>query len=543
MGIPSYYKKLIDTIPSLISKGHPQTDINWLFMDFNCLIYHCLYREDTPPYPGNTCVASTEEWETQFVDCIVKYCLKVIKEVDAKKGVYIAIDGVVPMAKMRQQRLRRFKSVWLSQHPDTNAPSGPTWDRNSITPGTHFMTKLRLRLEAMIAKHGKKSWLLSSSDEPGEGEHKIISEWRKGTVQEKGYDGNFAVYGLDADLIVLSILGQEMCQRKNNVWLFREEVTAGKITYDSLGEEVFEWFSINSLKDWLSSEFATDAEKQRSFILNYCFAMSVLGNDFLPSSLGLKIRDDGHGELLDIIKGLTAKGITLIDTKTLEISFTAITELFKILSGNEDTRIQKYVQKKQMFARNLGATDDSIKVGHNNWPLSHVEESILFDGRHLCPTWKEKYMTNFFNGFSYNKKDINKVCKEYLYGIQWIWAYYTGSMSNVCFNWFYPFNLPPLWQWLSEYLNNQKQLPNFPEQVRVKATDIRPVEQLCLVLPLESWSLIPQCKEKVLPLAAPQFYPSVFSFESAGKRFFWECESMIPLPSILEVKEIISHYT
>ena len=41
----------------------------------------------------------------------------------------------------------------------------------------------------------------------------------------------------------------------------------------------------------------------------------------------------------------------------------------------------------------------------------------------------------------------------------------------------------------------------------------------------------------------PQFYPSVFSFESTGKRFFWECESMIPLPSILEVKEIISHYT
>jgi 5'-3' exonuclease len=82
-------------------------------------------------------------------------------------------------------------------------------------------------------------------------------------------------------------------------------------------------------------------------------------------------------------------------------------------------------------------------------------------------------------------------------------------------------------------------LPEFPEKVLVRATDIRPVEQLVLVLPLESWSLIPPCIEKRLPQLAPQFYPSMFSFESVGKRYFWECESMIPLPSILEVKEII----
>jgi len=38
---------------------------------------------------------------------------------------------------------------------------------------------------------------------------------------------------------------------------------------------------------------------------------------------------------------------------------------------------------------------------------------------------------------------------------------------------------------------------------------------------------------------APQFYPRVFGFESAGKRFFWECESHIPLPSIRELKAIM----
>lgn len=526
MGIPSYYKKLIDSVPGLVSKTHPSNDISWLFMDFNCLIYHCLHREDMIPYTG-----VKDEWEAQLCDNVVKYCLKVIKEVDPKSGVYIAIDGVVPMAKMRQQRLRRFKSIWLQ---DTSDANGPIWDRNSITPGTIFMKKLRTRLETMIAKYGKKTWTLSSSDEPGEGEHKIINEWRKGT-----YKGNFAVYGLDADLIVLSILGRETCSLDNNVWLFREEVTAGKISYNSLGDEIFEWFSVNALSDWLSVEFRSDPNRKRTFILNYCFAMSVLGNDFLPSSLGLKIRDDGHSELVDIIQTLTSKNVSLVNPNTLEVSFEDIKTLFTVLSTDEEVRIQKYIYKKQMMARNLGTDVTEFKLGDNNWPLSHIEEQVLLNNKQLCSNWKEKYLTHFFNGFSFNKNDINRICKEYMYGIQWIWAYYTGEYDDVCFNWFYPFNLPPLWCWLKDL----ETITTFPDRVLIRSTDIKPVEQLALVLPLESWSLIPEGPERMLPKLAPQFYPSTFSFESTGKRFFWECESMIPLPSILEVKEIIRHYT
>lgn len=536
MGIPSYYKKLIDTVPGLVV-NNGTNDIQWLFMDYNCLIYHCLHREDTPTY-----TVDNPLWEEEFIECIVKYTLKVIKKVSPKLGVFIAIDGVVPMAKMRQQRLRRFKSIWLTQHPDCvngeEQRTGPVWDRNSITPGTVFMNKLRKRLETMIKQHGKKSWILSSSDEPGEGEHKIISAWRTGR-----YDGNFAVYGLDADLIILTILGRELGYEnvsfENKVWLFREEVNAGKITYDSVGEEVFEWFSINALGDWLSAEF-TDSSKRRTFIINYCFAMSILGNDFLPGSLGLKIRDDGHSELLDIIRTLTHTNIELVDPYTLQISSEGLKGLFTELSIDEEIRIQKYIHKKQMIARNICAniSANEIKLGDNNWPLTHIEENVLVEGKLLLSNWKETYLDHFFNGFNFNKRSVDRLCKDYLYGIQWIWAYYTGVYENVCFNWFYAFNLPPLWVWLKNYLN-ELTLPKFPETVLIKATDIRPVEQLVLVLPLESWSLIPSCVEKKLPQLAPQFYPSTFSFESIGKRYFWECESMIPLPSILEVKEII----
>jgi len=547
MGIPSYYKKLIDTIPGLVSKGHPDAPISWLFMDFNCLIYHCLYRKDTPVYPGEQ---GKEEWEAQFLDCIQTYCLKVIKEVKPKTGVFIAIDGVVPMAKMKQQRLRRFKSVWLSQHAAESA-EGPTWDKNSITPGTAFMTKLRIKLQDMIKKYGKKTWKLSSSDEPGEGEHKIMNQWREG-----GYDGNFAVYGLDGDLIVLSILGRESLSLSNRIWLFREEMSAGKICYDSMGEEEFEWFSIHLLRDWLCSDYKdADANAtatattslQRSFILSYCFAMSVLGNDFLPSSLGLKIRENGHSELIDIVKQLVSRQRPLVSSDTLLLSLDGIVSLFTMLYETEEYRITKYISKKiSMSSHNRSKQEAEAEaepeIGHQDWPMFHMEEDCLVDSRkQLIPNWQSTYLTHFFPGCQDQLPDIEHICQEYLYGIQWIWAYYTGNARDVCFNWYYSFTLPPLWQWICTYLQSHDVLPSFPNEVLLYASDIRPIQQLALVLPLESWNLLPPGPEKRLPYIAPHFFPSTFSFDTLGKRSFWECESMIPLPSMHMLQELLRH--
>jgi 5'-3' exonuclease len=269
-----------------------------------------------------------------------------------------------------------------------------------------------------------------------------------------------------------------------------------------------------------------------TFIMNYCFAMTTLGNDFLPSSLSFKIREDGHSDLVDILKGISD------DNKNLT-SFDNLLQLFSKLAAQEESRVLKYVQKKHSMGHKIELEKE---LGENNWPLYDVEEDILLNGKYLAPDWKDKYMT-YFSGFNYSKRDIYKLCKEYLYGIQWTWAYYMGEVEKVCFNWYYPFGLPPLWSWICNYMAEKQELPLFPDRVLVKATDIKPVEQLALVLPLESWSLIPVGIERNLPKLAPQFYPSRFSFESVGKRYFWECESIIPMPSILEIKEIIKSIT
>ena len=411
MGIPSYYKKLVTVLPTLVSQRHPVEPISWLFMDFNCLIYHCLHRADTPVYPGES---QKDEWENELLECVVRYAMRVIERVRPQVGVYLAIDGVVPMAKMRQQRLRRFQSVWRT-HRDTSNDN-IKWDTNAITPGTRFMDKLRARLEKMV---DRPQWKLSSSDEPGEGEHKIMAEWRTGL-----YTGNYAVYGLDADLIVLSLLSQQCCSLTNQIWLFREEMEKGAMTYDSEGMEQFEWFSINVLREWITR----NTEQKYEFLLSYCFAMSVLGNDFLPSSLGLKMREDGHMELLEAIQTLLSRKIVLIYPHTHEVSLEGLCCLFRMLSSSEEKRMEKYIGKKQM----LGRSAEETGLGEVNWPLAHIEESVLLEGHHLAPNWQDIYLS-FFSGHP-----KNRMVQDYLYGIHWIWSYYTGKWEDVSFDWYYP---------------------------------------------------------------------------------------------------------
>jgi hypothetical protein len=151
------------------------------------------------------------------------------------------------------------------------------------------------------------------------------------------------------DLIVLSILGRECCNLKNKVWLFREEINTGKIQYDAEGEEVFEWFSINQLTEWLSKDFSKESGKQRQFILNYCFAMSVLGNDFLPTSMTFRLKEGGHHRLLELVeKARKAATGGRLWTAGSGLDLKGWQTGLQYLSYGEEGRFKRAVEKKLM---------------------------------------------------------------------------------------------------------------------------------------------------------------------------------------------------
>ena len=521
MGIPSYYKRLTTNIKGVVNQ-RCNIPINWLWMDFNCAIYHCLRNPDIPPYPGDD---KKDEWEAVFIQTISRYCLDIVKRVCPTDGVFIAIDGIVPMAKMKQQRMRRFKSVWLRQNGlDESSTPGPKWDTNAITPGTRFMDKLHKQMTKLVKS--KKGWSLSSSFEAGEGEHKIMEKWRTGA-----HSGSYAVYGLDADLIVLSLLNK----RYHPVWLFREEIENGEIQKDSDGTTQFCWFDIGKLEDTL---FGTN--KNTRCLLDYCFAMSFLGNDFIPSPIGFKIREDGHEAMLEILREMwkTPGGsIYLIESDGKTISQSGLLHLIGRFAESEERRIKNYAIRKVKQKAGLAVPD--ICVGNPDWPIYACEESVLLHKNHttdfysLVVNWQHIYLTRWFkNG------NIYEICAAYIHSLQWNWSYYIGDCINLCYNWYYPWNLPPLWSWLLPHCTAGILI--IPRTAFVRKEAIKPEDHLSLVLPLESWSLLHGSKNYQLPRIAPWMFPSSYEFSSVGKRWFWETEAEIPIVSPGELKKILN---
>lgn len=515
MGIPSYYKKLTDTHPGLVVSSHPVETISWLFMDFNCLIYHCIQQPDMMEYS----IDDEESWEEELLNRVVNYTTHVISTVAPHDGVYIAIDGVVPMAKMRQQRLRRFKSQWLKRNSEK-----ASWNTNAITPGTLFMEKLHRALH-QAALHSSKHWVISDSNEPGEGEHKIIAEWQRNHTQYES--GNHAVYGLDADLIVLTLLKHEVLHWENKIWLFREAMDKGACVYNN-GQECFEWFCIHELRNWLVTGMPS-MEAQHDWILSYCVAMSVLGNDFLPRSLSFTLREDGHAELLSRLRCTDG---ALVDPATLMIQPHSLLSFFQQLATDESERMKQTLLKRLRMSQFYTSTESGL--GESNWPLTQSDEQIMMYHGELKPDWKNIYQSRFFPSYKGLSNATHKICADYLYGIQWTWAYYTGVVKDVCYDWYYPHSLPPLWSWLTD-----KDIPVFPGKTPITADQIHPQEQLSIVLPSHSWHLIRDPAIREVRKKLPHYFPTDFSFESVGKRYFWECDAMIPIPSLSEIKAVL----
>ena len=117
MGIPVYFKTLIEDYNDLCLPHTRKLTIDNLYFDLNCLIHPC-------------CHGLTDE--TEMYENILDNIHKIVNIVKPNDMVYIAIDGPCPKPKMIQQRLRRFKS----------AKEKKEWDTNKITPGTEFMENL-----------------------------------------------------------------------------------------------------------------------------------------------------------------------------------------------------------------------------------------------------------------------------------------------------------------------------------------------------------------------------------------------------------------
>jgi len=191
--------------------------IQHLLIDANCLIHPqarvvCL---DNPHLINN----NNDLLEKKIIKQVIAYIELLICETKPTQTIYIAVDGVAPMAKIKHQRVRRFKSVYdykireqIAKKHNQNIPS--EWNTSAITPGTIFMDKLNRAILRWVNNNKFDCKIIfSSCYTPGEGEHKILQYLK--TLDDTNI--NTVIYGLDADLLFLSLVST-----KDNIYLMRE---------------------------------------------------------------------------------------------------------------------------------------------------------------------------------------------------------------------------------------------------------------------------------------------------------------------------------
>jgi len=223
MGVPYYFKYLTTNISDCVVP-HIHNIPTVLYLDFNSIIY-----EARTLICSNIKYIDASKLVLEYAICekVIELLTKIVDSIGAYKlhTLYIAIDGVAPMAKMVQQQQRRFKSALEAKMiEEINAEEeflekSVSWDSNSITPGTKFMDRLVSHLEGFIELSKlacpEITYILDSSYNPGEGEHKLFKYMD--IHRSEHSDFQKVVYGLDADLIVLSLL-----RGYDNMYLYRE---------------------------------------------------------------------------------------------------------------------------------------------------------------------------------------------------------------------------------------------------------------------------------------------------------------------------------
>jgi 5'-3' exonuclease len=249
MGIPYYVASLLRKHRQ-IQKPYQTFEADVLCMDFNCFLHKAIQDEDP-------------------IGSVITELRAYLERIRAKI-VYIAMDGLVPYAKFVQQRYRRFRV------PETTS----VFDRHQISPETPYMRKLTKQLRLAFPNA-----VISGTDEHGEGEHKIF-QWLR--TLEPSQRNTIALYGLDADLVLISLAQREV----GNLFLLRDD----------------DAFSINALAEVLPLPVDEYVK----------LCLRSFGNDFMPAIAMFSLREDGHGRALRMKDPETMESKVLIERRKPE---------------------------------------------------------------------------------------------------------------------------------------------------------------------------------------------------------------------------------
>ena len=535
MGIPSYFsyivKNHINIIRKLVKKS---MIINNLYMDCNSIIYDAVRNIQFGGVPAG-----------EHSELIIKQVICKIEEyiglISPDKLIYIAFDGVAPVAKLEQQRARRYKSWYQNEISraifQTNKPStSEQWNTTAITPGTVFMTELNARISdyfsdtvANTSKFNNQKIIVSSSDEVGEGEHKIFEFIRTNAEMS----GTSVIYGLDADLIMLSINHLPV---NKDIFLFRETPEFIKSIDNSLEPNETYLMDIPLLANIITLDMNNGVElttvQQQNRIYDYIFLCFFLGNDFMPHFPALNIRTGGIDKLLGAYKATVGLYANENLTDGTKIYWKNVRKLVAFLANMEEDYFKsetKLRDKREKYA----LPEETAEQKYMKFEAIPTYERET--EKYINPYkrgWEMRYYRSLL-GVDRDAVRCKQISINYLQGLEWTMKYYTTGCPD--WRWKYAYNYPPLLQDLLTYI------PCFDTDFisPSRSVAVSPYTQLSYVLPHQSLHFLPEKIYRRLKTEYSHWYPTECDFVWAYSRYFWEAHVELPDLDIDEIERVI----
>jgi len=532
MGIPSYFRYLIHHYPSIVQHvSHVQKDtIATLLLDANSIIHECsqqqvsLLEEDIRKKVKDSLKHHIEQHATMYQDTLWKSIQESIwnticemyQRVRPEEVYGIFFDGVVPRSKMEQQRKRRFKSAYLhgkkqsiyEKHGEFYL-SYVLWDSNCITPGTEFMATLSSFLKEKLSSDSSPfpstlRVIFSDSDESGEGEHKIMNFLKEVRVLRPDRSYYHYIYGLDADLIMLS-----MAQYPLPIKLIRNDRKRWTLVDVTI--------LMNSLLQyWKNIYTAIDIplQERRQWIVDYIVLCFFVGNDFIPCQLSLDIREDAIHRLLHAYRVCKGSSFLVQDDGRLNIPF--LRSLCKELVRDETAEVYRKIKKHTRHACTVLSPNTLVqdiyqleRFGYEMITRTIEEECLQCISQN--GDWRQWYYDRLFGGMN-----RFRVCQKYLESFTWMYVYYEHSQPCLSTTWYYPYEYAPTFYDLVLSMEKYPVVPMIPRSSFL----MYPIEQLYYVLPKSS--LVRCCVVTATERTTDPEEPTISAWSTFGKSYFWE---------------------
>lgn len=538
MGIPYaflYYYNKYNCVNDLIINFEEllELDINNLFFDFNSLIHPCAQQILSINNEMYASINDINERTIVIENDIIKNCLmytrfitsQVLNNVqDGSKNVYIIIDGVAPRSKMNQQRERRYKSEFFKQ--PNNSEKSNLWDSNKITPGTAFMSKLSdalLHFAEMLKETLFLNCIISDSYQNGEGEHKIMTIISNLTEYDK-----IIIYGLDADLIMLSLMNKNHDQ----IILIRDNTFNNKL---SDNKRKIDYLNIKNLRQYISNDLLNLLYNQKkinktdiniqSLIYDYIIICFFLGNDFLDNLPSLSIKKNGIDTIMKAY-AYAWKGDYLINKDQINdkikwksaLNVVFLRDIMYQLKNHENYYFKNF-KIDLLNSIDLKLSDELQQSGIVSF---YKDDFINYNN----DNYKQRYYTY------YNIIDVDDACLNYIEGLYWIFGYYNTHIHKN-WTWYYKYHNTPFCSDIFDFLCKTK-IQTIDEYINMSENLIisnyfTPIKQLFMVLPKSSlYSILQEITMnnvdllKQTLLSHPGYYPDKLYIDVFNKRFLWQ---------------------